>query len=240
MNSEAEPLTIGIIGGMGPEATVDLYQKILEETNAEADQDHLPVIIAADPRVPDRSEAIIEEGENPVPTMVRSAIQCAAAGADFLIMPCNSAHYFATEVQKAVDIPLINMIREVAYHIDRNYFELDRVGVMATSGTATSGLYQNALSEVGIEAILPDQPQQEMVMKGIYAIKANRHHVAEQKFPKVKDHLVQKGARALIAGCTEIPLGLKESEIEPLPFIDATRILAQVAVDISSGERPIE
>lgn len=226
---------IGIIGGMGPEATADLYLKIIEETGASCDQQHLDVVIVSDPTVADRTRAILGSGPDPAPQIIRSASRCVRAGADFLIMPCNAAHHFHPQVQGGVEVPVVHMIDEVVRHLREEHPEVRAVGIMAASGTVASGMYQRFLADAGIEALVPDEGDQDLVMEGIYAVKSGQHRRAGQLFPEVAERMLSAGAGAIIAGCTEIPLGLRE-----LPsgiLIDATRVLARAAVRIALGDR---
>ncbi|AGT34197.1 hypothetical protein OCC_13515 [Thermococcus litoralis DSM 5473] len=150
---------IGILGGMGPLATVDLFKRIVLKTPAKKDQDHPRIIIYNNPKIPDRTAYILGKGENPLPELIDSAKKLEKWGADFIIMPCNTAHYFADEIQKAIKIPLINMIEETASYVEA--LGVKRVGILATTGTIVSGIYQKALKKRGIEALIPSEKDQE-------------------------------------------------------------------------------
>ncbi len=226
---------IGIIGGMGPEATVDLYAKIIEETEASRDQEHLEVVIISDPGIADRTQAIMGSGPDPAPRMIRAARRCVGAGADFLVMPCNAAHYFHGQIQDDVQVPVLHMIEEVSHWLSTGHPEVRVAGIMAAGGTVACGMYQQALESVGIQPLIPDDEDQGRVTEGIYAVKSGVHHRARQLFPEVAERMLSAGAGAVIAGCTEIPLGLMELSSGVL--VDATRILARAAVQIASGQR---
>ncbi len=233
--------TIGILGGMGPGATADLFQKIIEETPAKSDQQHIPVVIVSDPRIPDRTEAILRGGPDPVPLMLKSASTCVRAGADFLIMPCNTAHYFHQEIQNGLSIPLLHMMEEVADHLRRAYPEIRRLGLLATTGTVQSGLYQDAFSAANLAVELPEAHDQEAVMEGIYGaegVKSGGYEMPNRVFRQVSESLIERGAEAIIAGCTEIPLALHPEDVGGAVLIDPTRILAQAAVRKARGDRP--
>jgi len=232
-------LIVGIVGGMGPEATADLYRKIIAGTPATSDQLHLPVVMVADPRIPDRTDAIIADGEDPIPQMIRAAQRCVAAGADFLIMPCNSAHYFLSRMQEKIGVPIIDMVGELARHLVEQHPEVEAAGLLATTGTVHSGLYERRLSEVGLQTVSPDERDQEEIMRCIYEIKSGSHERARTGFSEVAQRLIERGAGAIIAGCTEIPLGLRASDVAPVPYLDATQVLSRVAVEVAMGERPL-
>ncbi|MFP4201033.1 MAG: aspartate/glutamate racemase family protein [Clostridia bacterium] len=228
-----DPLTVGIVGGMGPEATADLFMKIIRATPATCDQDHLPVVIVSDPSVPDRTQAVLGDGEDPLPTMVRSARACVTAGADFLVMPCNTAHCFYLGLAESVDVPVLHMMEEVARFFETRHPEIRRVGLLATTGTVKIGLYQEALSENGIEVLVPNERDQESVMEGIYGekgVKCGYYDEPRNLFVSVARRLVDRGADAIISGCTEIPLALSQDDLEDTVVVDPTEVLARAAV----------
>ena len=135
--------TIGIIGGMGPMATVDLYRKIVDYTAASKDSEHIHVYIDSNTDIPDRTEAILHGGKDPVPEMVGSAIRLECMGADFLLIPCNTAHYFYDKICPMVHIPILNMLEETALEVKRQ--SIACVGLLATDGTIESGVYDQVL-----------------------------------------------------------------------------------------------
>lgn len=223
---------VGILGGMGPLATADLYRKIIELTPADRDQDHIPVVIYADPRVPDRTEALLHGGGDPVPWLVRGARALDALGADFIVVPCNTAHAFLDAVQPRVEPPILSMIDAAADEIRSAWPDAEVVGLLATSGTISAELYQRALLERGIDVIVPDDDVQERcVMAAIRAVKAGRP-VAEATalLVEASEHLADRGADVLLAACTEIPVALQQGDVET-PLLDATLALARAAVE---------
>ena len=137
--------TIGIIGGMGPAATIDLYQKLIDQTPAEKDQDHIHVIIDSYPQIEDRTRYILYGGINPSLKLVESAKRLEASGAEALIMPCNTAHYFAKDIERAVNIPLIHIVKCSAEAVKSRYPETKKIGLIATSGTIKADVYGNML-----------------------------------------------------------------------------------------------
>jgi len=141
MEQAKKPKIIGILGGMGPQATVDLYNEIIRQTPIKEEQDHLPIIIFSNPKVPDRTKALIAGGEDPLPHLIYSARVLEKAGADFIIIPCNTAHHYLPQMQKAVSIPILNMIAETADFIKQRYPQKKRVGLLATTGTIKVGIY---------------------------------------------------------------------------------------------------
>ncbi|MBU1035633.1 amino acid racemase [bacterium] len=221
---------IGILGGMGPEATIDLFYKIIKFTPAEKDQDHLRIIIDNNPKIPDRTAAILGKGEDPLPALRESARNLEKAGADFIVIPCNTAHYFLSSIQKNVKIPVLNMIEEAASETQQRIPQIKKVGLLASIGTYKTEIYPQQFKKFNIEVIYPDKKDKEEAMKAIYAVKAgDLSNEVKGNILKIVQKLIDKGAEAIIAGCTEIPLILKEGDVS-VPIIDPTQILARIAV----------
>ncbi len=220
--------TLGILGGMGPEATVYFMNKIIELTPAERDQDHIRMIVINDPKIPDRTAAILGGGENPVPVLIRDAKLLEDAGADLIAVPCNTFFFFYEEVQKEVSIPIIHMIEETAKAIEKA--GIKKAGIVATKGTLKTRLYHNALGRRGIELI--EASDIEGVMRAIYNIKAGKKQGAKQKFLELFRELRNKGAEVVIAGCTEIPLVISKEEF---PYLDPMEVVAKIIIHEIKG-----
>lgn len=224
---------IGIVGGMGPEATLDLYREVLRATPARKDQDHLRVIIDSNPKIPDRTPAITGGGASPVPAMAMSCRAVAKAGADFVIIPCISAHFFLDELQQQIAIPVLSAFDAVSEYIVAHHTDVGRVGLLATTGTITGGRFAACLADHGIATVVPDEDHQDRLMRAIYQIKASLDpHVRAQCRADLiagATHAIANGAQGIIAGCTEIPLELKPSDLS-VPLFNPLAILAQAAV----------
>lgn len=221
--------TIGVIGGMGPLATADLYRKIVEATPAVRDQEHLHVIIDADPTVPDRTAALLSGGPDPLPHLIAAARRLEAAGAHLLIMPCNTAHAFLPAIQTAVRLPFIDMIRATAERAAEEAGASARIGVMATAGTVRIGLYDRAMADVGLSVRYPDEIGQRLVSDGIAQVKGGNLRAAAEQFVEAATGLSRDGCDLIVAGCTEIPIALDPSRV-PVPLLDPTLELAKAAV----------
>ena len=230
--------TIGILGGMGPAATADLMMKIIDMTDAKSDQEHIHIIVDNNTNIPDRTAAILHGGKDPVPEMSKSAKMLEAAGADFIIIPCNTAHYFISEVSAGTSLPFLNMPKETAAFLAKR--GVKKAAVLATDGTVQSGLYQKALSDDGIEAIYPDEAQQKQVMSLIYDfIKKgimDRQSLSEAEISAVADDLRARGAQALLLACTELPLAFSIMELDDDSCVDPTRVLACAAIRYAGAE----
>ena len=220
--------TIGIVGGMGPLATCDLIKKIVEITDAACDQDHVRVCIDSNTEISDRTAAILSGGKNPVPEMVKSAVRLQGMGADVLIMPCNTAHYFYNQIVPFVDTPFLNMLEETAKEIKRR--GIKKVGLLATDGTCQSGVYKTVFDAAGIEMLSPSPVGQQAVMDVIYkGVKAGNLSIDLSGFNKAMDELFEAGAEVLVLGCTELPVAFELFHIDR-PNIDPTLVLAAAAV----------
>jgi len=236
---EIEARVIGVLGGMGPAATADFYQKLIQATPAKTDQDHLKVLIYSNPHIPDRTAAIRGEGPDPLPALVASAEALIRAGADFLTIPCVTAHHFFEGLQAAVSVPILHLIRETVAALGVEHPALRCFGLLATSGTLQSRMFEAKFQPQGL-TILTCEPsvQDTRVMEAIYAVKKGesldgpRHLVRE-----AATHLLDRGAEAIIAGCTEIPLILREGDL-PVPVIDPTWNLARAAVRYALAAGP--
>ncbi len=220
--------TIGIIGGMGPLATCDIFRKMVEAADVAKDQDHPRVLVDSNTRIPDRTAAILEGGQDPVPALIESAQGLQAQGADFLLMPCNTAHYFLPQVQEAVTVPFLHMPGETGAFLSRK--GLKKVALLATTGTIRSGVYKKVLEEAGIQVLLPDEEGQQAIMALIYeGIKAGKKDIDTTPVQKTLEKLDSQGAQAMILGCTELPIAFN---LFPCPYetVDPTQVAAVMAV----------
>jgi aspartate racemase len=231
--------TIGILGGMGPEATARFFELIIKNTEAACDQEHLRIIVVNQPETPDRTKAVLYGGKNPLPYLLKGLKILEKAGAELVAVPCLTAHYFFPELRNKTKLKLINLIEESARWIKNNLQEVNSVGLLATEGTIASGLFQKALSCRGFDLVIPSPDTQKLIMKAIYGnkgIKAGFLGVGPTRLLKqAAKELIQIGAEAIIAGCTEIPLVLKPGSL-PVPLVDPMVIGARVLI-IRAGAR---
>lgn len=229
----------GVLGGMGPDATVDFMSKVIGLTDSERDQDHVRMLVDHNPQVPDRQAAILRGGEDPGSALAEMAARLEAAGADFLVIPCNTAYVFESAILEATRIPLISIIAESVAAVDRLAPGAKRVGVLATDGCVRAGVFQAGLEASGLTPILPDEDELEAAMKLIGAIKGRRHDErTAAEMAELAAALVARGAEAVIAGCTEIPLVLDERALD-VPLIASTDVLAEKTVMLARGIEPL-
>lgn len=225
--------TIGILGGMGPEATAYFFTLIIKSTMAEKDQEHIPVIIYSHPEVPPRTDAVLGEGPSPLPYLLEGVRVLKVAGADFIVMPCVTAHHFYNEILAEVRVPFLNLVDETMLYALRKAPEMKKVGLIASTGTLKSRLFHEAFGKEGVEIVEPTDEEQAQVMEAIFGkegVKAGyTSGKSKEIIHKTAQALIQRGAEAVIAGCTEVPLVLKEGDIEA-PLIEPLQILAEVSV----------
>lgn len=217
--------TIGIIGGMGPLATVDLFNKIVNMTQVEKESDHIHILIDNNPHIPDRTAFIIDAGESPQSELNAAAKRLENAGADFLIMACNTAHYFASDIKKEINIPFLSMIEATAKTLEG----IKKVGLLATKGTYEGQVYSNVFDEYGIEIINPSDEIKTKSMEMIYALKAGVEAFDENELNFIIKHFEDNGASKVILGCTELPIIFKDYKHQE-KIIDPTSILANSAI----------
>ena len=222
---------IGILGGMGPAATADFYSKLVSLTPVHSDQEHLRTVIWSDPTIPDRTEALLGQGPDPTPGLLHGCRVLREAGATVIAIPCNTAHAFVPRIADRIGLPIIHMIGEVAAHLAAAEPPVRTAGLLATTGTVRANLYQDWLDGVGIRLLLPDPASQDLeVMAAIRAVKAGERGIAAaEPLRRAAKRLVDRGAQAVIAGCTEIPLGLDPGAVE-VPLLDPAVVLARALI----------
>jgi aspartate racemase len=232
-----EPGIAGLIGGMGPEATVDLMRRVIRATPAEDDADHVHMIVDNNPRVPSRIRALIEgDGESPVPCLREMARRLETHGAHFLAIPCNSAHAYFDEIASAVSIPVLHMIRLTVEAVADECPGLRFVGVLASSAVLTTGLYEEAFRRAGVEVLYPRESLQGRIMQAIREIKAGGLGAAgEEAILEAARDLQERGAGALVVACTELSLAAGALAGRDRVY-DAAQVLAEAIVDAASGE----
>ena len=219
---------VGIIGGMGPLATVDLMAKIIDMTQAADDSDHLHVIVDSNTHIPSRANAILHGGENPLPQLVLSARRLETAGADLLIIACNTAHYYNEGIAASVSIPVLNMLEETARHCRRQGY--GKVGLLAVDMVLETGLYHRALARENIAFVLPSPNSQADIMRLVFeGVKQNRFDLDIANLKTELDAMHASGVDTFILGCTELPIAFERYGLS-LPIVDPTRILAAAAI----------
>jgi len=233
--------TIGILGGMGPEATARFFELVIKNTAAKKDREHLRIIVFNYPQVPDRTAAILYGGENPVPYMIKGLKTLEKTGAKLVAIPCMTAHYFLPEIKTKTRprLKVIDLIAETVSWTKVALPRLNKVGLLATEGTIATGIFQSAYEKKGIRVLIPSKSSQKKIMEAIYGKKGIKAGFGGQKprrlLLEASEELLQHGAQALIAGCTEIPLVIRPDDI-PVPLIDPMTIGARALINKAGGK----
>ena len=223
-----ENKTLGVIGGLGPIATAHFMELIIHMTHAETDQQHLPMILYNMPTIPDRTAYILDHSkENPLPRMLELGKLLSAQQVSCIAIPCITAHYFLEELKAGIPAPLVDGVAATALHLQEN--GITRVGIMATDGTISSGIFHRELTARGLTPIVPGEEAQKDVMHLIFDnVKAGKP-AQMSRFFAVAEDLRSQGAEAIILGCTELSLIKRDETIGP-GFIDAMEVLAKESV----------
>ena len=245
--SENQNKVPGIIGGLGVFAHT-IFEQILVEQNikrgAKSEREHPLWIVANASNIPDRIEDLLGKGESCIPWFIKYGKFLESVGVDFLVVPCHTAHAFYASVQPQLKIPWINLIDGTTQFLAENYNSINKIGVLSTDGTLRAQLYQMSLNKVGLTPITlqQDSELQKMVTNTIYdlnwGIKVTGPEVspvAQNNLRTVVDYLANQGAEIVIAGCTELSIGLDKTEKLALPWLDPLKILANVTLDLAFG-----
>lgn len=230
--------TAGIIGGMGPEATVDLMQRIIRLTPALDDGDHIHCLVDNNPKIPSRIKAIIEgQGEDPGPVIAQMAGRLEAWGADFLAIACNTAHYYYDTVRAAVTIPVIHMVEAVLEHMTEYHPGCSEIGMLASPAIRITGVYEKFFGPAGIHIIYPDPDEQDRLFQLIRGVKAGDLGAeVRDRYDRICDHLKKKGVGLAVVACTELSALNRRTSLVTL---DAAEILAKRIVDVAKGVKRI-
>jgi aspartate racemase len=225
---------LGVIGGLGPIATAYFYELMIQMTDARIDQEHIEILIFSKPSIPDRTAYILgKSNDNPVHAMIDIGRLLVAMGADYIAIPCITAHYFHDTLTEGINAPIIHIIKETTQYLnDRG---VRRAGIMATEGTVFSGLFQEELRNCGIEPIIPSPERQKDVTDLIYKnVKANLPPEMD-KFQTVSTWLRENGSEVIILGCTELSLIKRDYDIGP-GYIDAMEVLAMRSIQLCEAK----
>ncbi len=217
---------IGVLGGMGPKATADFLMKLVDATPVNGDADHIPVVALSHPQIPDRSRAIIDGGPSPLPELISMAKILKLAGADFGVIPCNTAHHWYNDLDDHSELEFLHIVDAVCQALKDRNTDQGCVGLMATPGTIKSGFYQYRLAELGYQCHIPDEASMVRIQHGIANVKANDLKTGHQILMQEAKLLQDRNITTIILGCTELPLVLSDPEL----FIDSSQALAEACV----------
>ena len=223
--------TIGVLGGMGPAATLDFLAKLQRATPAVTDQDHIHVLVDLNPKVPDRNAALAGTGQSPAPVLAEMAAGLERAGAGGLVMVCNSAHAFASEIRAALrHAPLLSLVEETVAAVRRGYPAVRQVGLLAAAACLDARLYQDAFTAEGVDVIAPEGELRARFMALLYRLKAGELGAdSRAEMQGITESLIAQGAELIVSGCTEVPLVLRPTDIDT-PLVDSTDVLVAAAL----------
>lgn len=233
MSAESGAPVLGVLGGMGPDATTDFLTRLIRLTPADHDQDHVPTLVYSDPTTPDRPRGMNGEGPSPLPAMLRGIEFLNAAGCAVIAVPCNNAHYWYDDLAAASAAPIPHIVAATATRAQKLAPGVRDVGVMANDGTTRARIYHDYLAESGLRVLdLTDLGPADPVTKGIRAVKAGDLSVARDTVLEGCRLLVQRGARALVVGCTDISAALADTpEVDGTPIVDSSDSLARASLE---------
>lgn len=224
--------TLGILGGLGPLATVYFMDLIVKMTEAKKDQDHISMIILNHAAIPDRTEFILDATKpNPLPMMIEDAKKLQSAGADYVVMPCNTAHFFYEQIQHNIDIPMLNIIEETV-KFARDEKKVKKLGILATKGTVSAGSYQRMCENYGVEWAVPSLQDEQSLMNIIYnQVKAGKKaNITE--FIKIIENMKADGCDAVTLGCTELSVINKDFALCREDVVDSLEVLAKRSIEL--------
>lgn len=226
--AEEKKSRLGILGGMGPQATQLFYQRVIDRTQARRDQEHVPTLIWSDSQIPDRTQALLTGQEASVyQQLLEDARLLANAGCTVLAVPCNTSHFFLDQLQEELPVPILNMIRLTARRLRDE--GSPKVGILATDGTIRMELYQTACATEGLETVIPPEEIQQLVMSIIYDEIKRGEPGSREKFALIDQAMRALGCDRVILGCTELSV-YRGNHGLPQQYIDAMEVLAEEAI----------
>jgi len=220
---------LGILGGMGPAASAEYITRLIQQTQATCDQEHIPFVLWNEPRIPDRSTSLRNGDDRPLPYLLQGIQVLKDAGCNFVVIPCNTAHFWYDELIK-FRVPIIHIVDSVAYSLCDADVNSGTIGIMGTQATIELGLYQNHLTDWN--CIVPSQEEMDnIVQPAIDLVKAGDMIKSHTMLMSVVDSLIARGARAVVLGCTEIPLAIRENNQNGIPLINSIDSLVKAAIN---------
>jgi aspartate racemase len=235
-DSPSSVFKVGVVGGVGPAATIDFLDKVVRNTPAKRDQDHIRLIVEQNPQIPDRTENLIGDGADPTVSLYATCKRLEEGDADIIAIPCNTAHAFVERIQPYLGIPIVNMLTETVRYVRESWPDHRDIGVLATSGTIASGVYEKALESQGLRQIAPDATLQGRVMEAIYGTRGVKAGFTtgrcQEDIADAVEGLIAHGVEVIILGCTELPLLLPLAEYigrngTHARLVDPTDVLAR-------------
>lgn len=225
--------TLGVLGGLGPLATVYFMNTVIDMTDAHSDQEHISMIVMNHAAIPDRTDFILDSTKpNPLPMMIEDAKKLQEAGADFIVMPCNTAHFFYEQIQKNITVPMLNIIEETVKFASESTKAIKKLGILATKGTVSAGAYQNMCRKYGLDCAVPSLADEQSLMNIIYnQVKAGTK-VNIDEFLKITENMKRDGCGAVVLGCTELSIINRDFSLNRADIIDSLTVLARRSIEL--------
>ena len=221
---------LGILGGMGPAASAEFVVRLIEQTPASCDQEHIPFVLWNNPQVPDRSTSLRNEDDKPLPFLLQGVQVLKAVGCDLIVIPCNTAHFWYDDMIK-LKVPIVHIVDSVADALRDAGVENGTIGVMGTQATVELGLYQYKLNKFGWDCIVPSKEEMDtLVQPAIDLIKGGKIIESQPLIVKVIHSLIDRGAQAVVLGCTELPLAIKIPRENGVPIINSIDSLVKSVI----------
>lgn len=221
---------LGILGGMGPAASAEFITRLIEQTPAKYDQAHIPFVLWNDPTVPDRSTSLINRDDLPWDKLKQGILGLKNAGCDHIVIPCNTAHFWYDRMIQ-LGIPITHIVHSVAAELKELKIYSGLIGIIGTKATMRMGLYQDYLSKQGWSCVTPGaQDIDNLVQPAIDLIKANDIDAARNLLHQVIDNLKHYGVRAIILGCTELPLAIRDKTLKNIPIVNSIDSLVKAII----------
>ena len=224
---------LGILGGMGPAASNEFVTRLVAKTPATKDQDHIPFVLWSDSTIPDRSTSMLNKDDKPLPYLLAGIQGLKIAGCTTIVIPCNTAHFWFSHLEKiaAWNAKIIHIVDSVADTLRDIKITSGKIGIIGTKATIEYGLYQYQLNKLGWECITPTKEQMDtLVQPAIDLIKAGNMDQAHEMLMTIIHSLISKGAKAVVLGCTEIPLSIRENTVQDTPVINSIDSLVMSAI----------
>ena len=226
-------MKLGVLGGLGPLATVYFMDLLVKMTDAECDQNHIPTMVLNDSEIPDRTQYILgEDVESPLPKMIEDAELLEKCGCDYVVIPCNTAHYFYDEVQKDIHVPVINILDETIKYAKERGIAVKNVGVLATEGTLKSGSYKKYIEKYGLNEITLNEDDSKSLMKIIYDQVKAGEKVDIVEFMRLVTELIRAGSDVVVLGCTELSIINRDYKLTKTMnyIVDSMEVLAKASI----------
>lgn len=224
---------LGILGGVGPLATIYFADLVIKMTDAKSDQEHIAMVILNHASIPDRTEYILDNTKpNPLPVMIADAQQLERDNCNYIVIPCNTAHYFFDEIQKSVSVPIINILEETVSYAQKTVPNLRCLGILATEGTVKSGAYQSIIEKHGLSCCVPSEDDQKSLMHIIYDQVKAGEKVDICEFLRIVGELKKSGSDAVILGCTELSVIKKDFNLNRADIVDSMECLARASITL--------